>query len=282
MPVSSAPEGPAAGRPAPLGLAAWALLTCLQTACASGSPGVGASLGEPEWRLLASPRPEPLAGATRLAIGEVRLLGDPEWPADSPVGPGLGLTELVAAGLLRRPDVRFVERRRFAAALEAERAGAARGIGAPPAGVSPGAQVSASATWAPLTANQATIEVRLTDIETGSVIGSGRTFVPIDADPVGLGRTMVAAIVSALADHDRLPPWDDPAGPAAAGVYVRSGIPGTAVVAFMTGIEAEERWAWEPARRAYQAAASVGDFFEAEAALARAARLRLGGTLGES
>jgi hypothetical protein len=49
----------------------------------------------------------------------------------------------------------------------------------------------------------------------------------------------------------------------------------------MAGLEAEERWDWEGARRGYQAAlAAAPGFLEAEAALARAARLRNGGTLG--
>ena len=54
-----------------------------------------------------------------------------------------------------------------------------------------------------------------------------------------------------------------------------------ALQSFLRGLAAEESWDWEGARRGYQAAASDPGFFEAPAALARAARLRLGGTLGE-
>ena len=51
---------------------------------------------------------------------------------------------------------------------------------------------------------------------------------------------------------------------------------------FLRGLAAEELWNWEGARRSYEAATASPGFLEAEAALARTARLRTGGTLGES
>ena len=53
--------------------------------------------------------------------------------------------------------------------------------------------------------------------------------------------------------------------------------------AFFAGLASEEVWDWEGARAGYQAAEALdAGFFEANVALARAARLRSGGTLGSS
>jgi hypothetical protein len=205
----------------------------------------------------------------------------PSWPSSSSVSAELGLSELVIAGLLRRSDVELVERRRFGAAAEAERLGRPRPRGAPAVGVSPGADLMASAVWLPLGAEQASVEVRLTDAATGAVRGARRVTLPREADMVGSARAIVAATLESLREMDRLPDWDDPIPEAAPDTYRRSGIGDEALQRFLSGLAAEEQWNWEEARRSYQAAAT-GGFVEAEAALARTARLRAGGTLGES
>lgn len=258
-----------------------AILGALAGAC--GAPGVGeiAPATDAEWRTLATPRPTPLPGAPRLSLSTVQLLGDPPWTGE-PLPDSLGLAGLVVAGLLRRPDVQFVERRRFAAAIAAERSGARRPPGAPAAGISPGAELTASVAWVPLTADRASVEVRLADAETGAVVQTNRALVPEEAEPVGLARTIVAAILTALDDLGQLPAWTDPLPGAAPRQYVDSGVPARAVADFMAGLAAEDGWNWERARQAYQVAAESVGFFEAAVALSRAARLRLGGTLGES
>jgi len=218
----------------------------------------------------------------RLSIADFDVLSDAGWPPAAPVTARLGLTELVATGLLRRSDVRLVERRRFSAAVEAERAGRPRSIAAPAAGVSPGAELTATLAWAPLAAGASSLEVRLIDVGTGRVVRSGRSLLPDGAEPVGVARAGVRAILSALGALGRLPAWQDPVAGSAPEGYSASGVPQAALNDFLGGLAAEEAWRWEAARVAYQSAARSRGFLEAEAALARTARLRLGGTLGES
>jgi hypothetical protein len=263
-------------------LVAWTAASLLG-ACAGG-PGRAApapAASEAEWRTLATPRPTPLPDAVRLSVADIELLGEPAIPSIGSMSARLGMTELVAAGLLRRADVRFVERRRFSAAVEAERSGGARSGGAPPAGVSPGAELTATVTWVPLGTGEASLEVRLTESATGRVARTLRVLVPGDAEPVGLARVSVGAILGALDELGRLPAWNDPIEATAPAEYVPSGVPSGALDDFLAGLAAEERWRWESARVAYQSAARAPGFFEAEAALSRTARLRLGGTLGE-
>jgi hypothetical protein len=178
--------------------------------------------------------------------------------------------------------VNFVERRRFAAEAEAEREGRRRRPGAPAVGVSPGAEVTARAIWLPFGTDQAVLEVRLTGAATAAVIGSHRVMVPADADLVGTARALTGAVLVALEEAGRLPRWDDPFPEAASATYRPSGLPDEAVERFLRGLAAEELWNWEGARRSYEAAAATAGFVEAEAALARTARLHNGGTLGES
>jgi hypothetical protein len=245
---------------------------------ASGSPPAT----EEEWRALAAPRPAPAPGAPRIALSGVQLLAEPAWSAGSSVPVALGVAELVAAGLLRRADVRFVERRRFSSAVEAERAGRPRPPGAPVAGVSEGAELVATVVVAPVTAEQWTVEVRLSDAATGEVRSSVRALVPPRPEPVALARQGVRGILGALDQLGRLPAWTDPAPAAAPAAYTPSGVPEGALRDFLAGLAAEESWAWERARASYRSAAASVGFVEAGAALARTARLRLGGTLGES
>ncbi|MGE0159052.1 MAG: hypothetical protein AB7T31_06525 [Gemmatimonadales bacterium] len=251
--------------------------------CASTGPTPPRPATDAEWRALATPRPDPVPGAARLSLASIDLVGQPAWaiPA-SGVTPAFALSELVVAGLLRRGDVRFVERRRFAAAVAAEDAGIPRPPTAPPVGVSEGAELLASVVWIPLPNGDASLEVRLVQAATGVVAGTGRTTIPAGADLVSTARMTVGSILSTLGDVGRRPAWSDPVAGSAPTQLVPANVSAGALGRFLEGLTAEESWRWEPARIAYQAAASSAGFFEAEAALARAARLRLGGTLGAS
>jgi hypothetical protein len=275
------------GRPSTLAFGALAVAG-LAGACggagvgAPGTPAAAPAATEAEWRALAWPRPAPVPAATRLSLGEIGVLAEPQWPEQAGVSPSLGLSELVTTGLLRRADVHFVERRRFAEAAAAERAGTARPPGAPLAGTSPGAELVAQVVWAPLGAGRTSLEVRLVAAATGAVAVSRRSLAPADADPGALARLTVATVLGALAEAGRLPTWADPVPGAAPVDYSPSRISASAVESFLLGLAAEERWRWEDARVAYAAAAREPAFFEAASALARTARLRTGGTLGES
>ena len=217
-----------------------------------------------------------------MAVSGLELPTEPPWTLTSPVPLELGLAELVAAGLLRRQDVELVERRRFSAAVEAERSGRPRAPGTPAAGVSRGAEFTAAAAWLPLGGGRATLEVRLASAQTGAIVAARRQLIPANADPVGAARAVVASILGALDDVGRLPAWNDPLGEAIPTSYAPSGIARSAVERFLRALAEEELWNWEPARRSYQLASESEGFFEAGAALARTARLRSGGTLGES
>lgn len=262
-------------------LSAAAALTLAATSCGGRAVAGSDVATEAEWRAIARDRLEPLPGAARLTLSDVQLPSELPWALRSSVPLTLGFSELVVTGLLRRRDVHFVERRRFDAAVRSERAGS-RPPGAPAVGVSPGAELAASVVWVRLVPPETSLEVRLAETETGRVLAAERQVVPENADPVGLARTVVATVLRALDELGRLPAWDDPASAAAPSDYTPSGVPGAAVEAFLEGLAAEEAWRWERARRAYQRAAEGVGFFEADVALRRTARLRLGGTLGES
>jgi hypothetical protein len=263
-----------------------ALATLLSAAwIAAGCGGVSPRTSleaatDAEWRALRRARPEPLPGAARVTVSDMHFLGAYPWPSGAPVSAKLGVAELAVAGLLRRRDVDFVERRRFAVAAEAERDGERRRDGQPPAGVSRSVDLSMNAVWIATGAEGATVEIRLVRLETGSVAGTTRRELSADADPVTLARAVVGGVLDVLDALDRLPTWDDPAR--RAGDDDRGDVAPDALLAFLRGLAAEEAFRWEEARRAYQEAARDPDFHEAAAALARTARLRLGGTLAES
>jgi len=248
--------------------------------CASRGGGEDRAT-EAEWRALATARPAPLQRAARLSITGVELAEPLSSAGTRAVSADLAVEELVATGLLRRQDVHFVERRRFAAAAAAERGRAARPPGAPPAGVSPGAELVATAVWLPLTSSRSTVEVRIADAVTGAIRATARVELAARPALLPLARGIVDAVREGLADLGRLPPWEDPIAEAG-GSTDGTDVSEDAVLAFLQGLAAEERWSWEEARRGYRAAAEASGFYEAEAALARAARLRLGGTLGAS
>ena len=255
------------------------VLALAAAACAGGKAAPGSDTAtEAEWRALGEPRPEPLEGAPRIAVGDVELVGSVPWP-EVGVRPQLGISELVVTGLLSRRDVDFVERRRFAAAVETERRGA-RPTGQPPAGVSPGADYLVHAVWIELDGTGGTVDVRLVHPTSGEVASSARRPLPPDADAVGVARGIVAGTLDALDRIEARPAGDRP--PAGANDPPSSGVSFEALEYFLHGLAAEERWRWEEARRGYQAARRASDFPEASAALARTARLRLGGTIAES
>lgn len=277
-------------RPRPgTALAALAALAVLAGCGGSGSapppgpPAAPSPASEEEWLALATPRPQPLNGAPRVSVAELEVVGRTGWNAPPGLDPSLAVTELMAAGLLRRQDVDFVERRRFAAAAEAERGGTPRPAGAPAAGVSRGAEYVARATWANVGAT-ARLDVRVAAASSGEVVAAWRAATPTDADPVSVARLAVAGTLAALDSLGVRPAWRDPAPGAAPEAFQPAGIPARAVTAFLRGLVAEEAWGWEAARRGYQSALSEGGagFVEAAAALARTARLRNGGTLGAS
>ncbi len=277
---------PARKHPSTRGLLS--LLACaLSAACSAGggAPSGAApagSVSEEVWRSLASERPTPLATATRITVGSVELLGEAPWGVTASIDLELGLSELVVAGLLRRPDVHFVERRRFAAAAEASRRGTLP-PNAPPVGISVGPEYVLSLTWATFGLADAYLEMRLIDAESGAVEHSWRESTPTNADAVGLARLVVGSLVEQLGTLRAVPDWADPVAMAAPDDFVATAIGGPALTAYLEGLAAEERWEWEAARRGYQRAlAADPSFFEAEVALARTARLRLGGTLGAS
>lgn len=259
-------------------------------ACGGGAGGSGTTASpavtpatDAEWRSLALPRPEPLPEAPRVALDAFEIEGTTPWAPPAGMTRSLAVGELVATGLLRRQDVHFVERRRFAAAAERERRGEPRPAGAPAAGVSPGARYTARASWSHYGAG-ASLDVRVLETQTGAVVAAWRAPTPTDADPVSLARLSVGGILAALDDLGVRPTWQDPVPGAATTVWAPSGVPGEAAAAFFQGLAAEEAWRWEPARVGYQRAVSEGGngFPEAAAALARTARLRNGGTLGSS
>ena len=267
-------------------LRAWgvAAVAAASAACGGGGPSAAvpaATATEAEWRALAAARPSPLDGSVRVTVGEIRLIDPNPWGLSSTLDVPLGLSELVVAGLLRRRDVHFVERRRFAVAADRERRGLARPQRAPPVGISPGAEMILAGSWAALGLDSAYLEMRLVDTETGDVVRTWRSATANGADPISLARTIVGGLLAGLDAMGRRPSWSDPIPTSAPATYRATTVPQQSVEGFLRGLAAEERWDWEAARRGYQAAA-VGGFFEAEVALARAARLRLGGTLGES
>lgn len=257
----------------------------LAGACVSGGGPPSSVMIAPEstWRTLNRPRPQPLADAPRISVTELAVIVE-GWPGESAVPPSLGLQELVAAGLIRRRDVEFVERRRFVAAVEREARGLPPLPHSPPPGVSPGAEFQLAGSWIPA-GDSATLALRLVDVETGGVVTAWRVTTPQGVDPTGLARVVVGSTVTALRGLGRLAVWSDPlqsrVDPAPSTV-TPSGVTAEAVAAFFRGIAAEDRFDWEAARRAFQRAMEIeGDaFFEPDVALGRVARLRAGGTLG--
>jgi hypothetical protein len=256
-------------------------------ACAAGAPAssAGSAAGsDAVWQALLRPRPTPRPGAPRVAIGQIVLGEERPWAIEAPIPAAVGLQELLAAGLLRREDVQFIERRRFADAAERERRGVARPAGAPPVGTSAGAELVLTGTMSPVLGDSAYLDLRLVEAATSGYRAAWRVGVPRGGDPAALARRIAGSMVAVLDSLRALPAWSDPLASAAPRRWSASGVPLPAVESFFRGIAAEDVFDWEGARRAYQRAKDLGGagFFEADAALARVARLRAGGTLGGS
>ncbi len=257
-------------------------------ACAGGPPPSSSRpvASDAQWSALARPRVARLPGAPRVTVSEMILLSD-AWPLNTDLELAVGLQELISAGLLRRADVDFVERRRYAAAVERQRRGLPRGPNAPAVGTSPGAELVLTGSWI-VTGDSAALDLRLTHAESGRIVTSWRSMTPRTADPTGVARVAVGSTLDALRSSGRLPAWTDPmesAGVTPAPVtFTASPVSLDAAAAFMAGVEAEDRYDWEGARRGYQRALEAAGpaFLEADVALARVARLRAGGTLGGS
>lgn len=248
-------------------------------ACASGTsvPGVE-SFSDAQWRALVQPAVSPLPEAPAVSTYEVTIGG--AWPGPTPDGATLsiGVTELVSAGLMRRRDVAFAERRRFTPAAEAERRGQ-RQPNAPSAGVGPRVDHVVQATWVPVTGDRSSVEVQLVSPGSGAIAGGTRVQLGPELDPVILARAIVSATLTLLDEVGSRPEWSDPLAANAAGA---PGVSTDAIENFFVGVAAEDRWRWDAARRGYASAATDPGFHEASTLLARTARLRLGGTLGEN
>ena len=256
-------------------------------ACASGGPPaplIATTASGAEWATLFRPRIAPLADAPRIAVGSIST-GEERWQLGTRASsPALVVQELVGAGLLRRADVQFVERRRFAEAAERERRGLTRPPGAPEVGTSPGVEMLLTGTMTPLLGDSVWLDVRLVQPATGEFRAAWRVGVPRGADPTGISRRIIGSLLAALESLQALPEWSDPRTDATASTWRGTDVSVAAVEAFARGVAAEDAYDWEAARRGYQLARQLGGegFFEPDIALARVARLRAGGTLGAS
>lgn len=250
----------------------WAAGAC---AAPSGAPPIApATPSEAEWEGLAVARPEPDADAPKITVlsAEAATTG---WSALGSEA-GFALQELVVAGLLERTDVAFVERRRFGPAALAARRGAPVPEGRPPLGNSPGARTGIRVTWSAV-GGVGRLTMTATEMETGRIGDSWSVDLPVDADPVGVSRAAVRSLVERL--HPPAIPSGDPAT-----AYRPSGVSAGAVLQFVRGVRAGDRFEWAAAGSAYRSALETAgaDFEEARAALHRAARLRAGGSLAAS
>jgi len=251
--------------------------------CASGSSTAGTPvLPEPEtpvevWESIWRDLPTPMTDAPRVALGEILLLGAADWGLPPTVSSQVAVLELMAAQLVERTDVDFVERRRFGAAAERDRRGELAPRGQPPLGTSRGADYLLLGTWFP-TGTVGAADLRLTDAETGEVVAAWRTETTLSPDPTSLTRAMCGGLLEALADLNH-PSGDGPIP--LDGGFRAAGISLAAQQSFFRGISAEDRFDWEAARESYQTAADLGggEFAEAVVAVGRVARFRLGGSL---
>lgn len=254
----------------------------LLVACGGGAGfDTPAPATEAEWRALRTPAPTALPDAPSITVLDLTVVGS--WPGDVPSNTSLsvGVSELVTAGLMRRADIDFVERRRFTPAAEAQRQGLRRPAMAPPPGVSRSVDYAVQATWVATTPDRSSAEVQLVDPATGVVVGGTRRALTGPIDAVRLSRSIVMAALELIDEETDRPAWEDPLrgemnadGP--------SGVAEAAIANFFAGVAAEDLWRWEAARRGYQAAAADPAFHEAAVLLGRTARLRFGGTLAEN
>jgi len=75
-------------------------------ACGGRATTAGSSVAaEAERRALRVDRPTPLNGATRISVGDIDFRGLYVWPGGG-ISSSIGVNELVAAGLLRRREMK--------------------------------------------------------------------------------------------------------------------------------------------------------------------------------
>jgi hypothetical protein len=196
-----------------------------------------------------------------------------------PNSTALGVGELVGARLLDRDDLLLLDRRRLSAAVERERQGLPRPPGAPPIGTPPGIEWLIGMTVAESPGDSVTLALRLTAVESGVHREAWQVVAPV-SNPVDLARRLGEGVLDLLAQEGLVPEAgsDDrlPLGPVEH--------PEEAFRSFVLGVEAEDTFNWDAARAAYERASTLGGpgFPEPIHALARAARLRRGGSLAKS
>ncbi len=263
-----------------LRLAAGLCLVLAAQGCASGSSSrvdSDSRIDEAAWAALATPRPTPAAEAPRITVIDgVAAMARWTGLGDEP---GFALAELVAAGLLERTDLHFVERRRFGPAARAAQLGESPAADQPPIGSSPAPQWGVTVAFT-RAGDAARADLTLTDFATSEVRDAWSFPLPAEADPVGVARVAIRSLadrLAALDDGDAPATWTETP-------WTESGVEPAAVAYLLRGVRAGDRWDWDAAGRDYRSALSAaqGDFPEAEAALRRAARLRAGGTLAGS
>ena len=213
---------------------------------------------ESAWQALLHPRPAPLPGALRIAIGQITLGNEQPWALAAGLPAAVGVQELVSSGLLRRADVQFVERRRFAEAAERERRGLARPAGAPPVGTSPGVELILTGSMSPVLGDSAYVELRLVEPATSGYRAAWRVGVSEGGDPAALARRVTGSLIAVLDSLGTLPEWTDPLPATAPRVWQASGVSLAAVDSFFRGVAAEDAYQWEAARRAYARARQFG------------------------
>jgi hypothetical protein len=127
-----------------------------------------ATVADAVWQSLATARPASLNGAVKISVGQVEVSGTDHWGLAESTDLPLAFSELIVAGLLRRSDVSFVERRRFTAASDAARRGVLPST-APTVEVSVAPDYILGATWSSFGMSTAVLELRLVDPQTGRV-----------------------------------------------------------------------------------------------------------------
>jgi hypothetical protein len=195
---------------------------------------------------------------------------------------GILIAELVQARLLHRSDLTVVDRRRYAPAAERRARGLASPPGAPEAGVSPGVKWIVRPHLLPVRPEGTLVTVSLVDAATGEVSATRSAEVTDSGGPLDAARAAGDLLLTMLRESELLA--HTPAGPEPWALPGAVDEVREATRLFALGLAAEDRWEWEASGSAYREALRLGGpgFTEAAQALARVARLRSGGTLGQS
>lgn len=254
-------------------------LTVLAAAACRGGGGVDtgmapAGLSPVDWSAISQVRPEVAPGAPVLTIAPFR--------GSIPDSVGVIASELVLARFLHRTDVQVVERRRFTRAVDRIRRGLPAPDGAPEPGVTPSAGWRVATTVASVPGGNARLTVQLVETATNRVAEARDVEAGSDRGVLEVSRVAGDLLLEMLAGLELLPEDAPPPEPWARADGVNRAEEATRL--FALGVAAEDRWDWEASGSAYRTALAVGGpgFTEAAQALARVARLRAGGTLGQS